>query len=416
MKILWLSNKVLTNSDDGSTGTWLGAIAWGLVQSGQVTLGNISTGSVSKAIRQDYGLIQQWVVPSSIKLMRNGLPAKETVAYIVRTAEEFSPDLVHVWGTESYWGLLTARKLIREHALLEMQGVKGAIAKVYHGGLSFREQMACIRLKEVLRLSMIWQEKKRFQIWAEVEREIISQHKNIIVQTKWAESQVKGINLNCRIYQRDFALREAFYKSMPWQFSKNPVVFCSAAYSAPFKGLHVAIRAIAILKSIFPNIKLRIAGGHQKKGIRQDGYVAWLNRETEKLKVKSNIAWLGPLSATQVTEELRKCSAVVLPTFVESYCLALAEAMVLGVPAVVSCAGGTLCLSKDEESALFFPPGDESMCAYQLQRVLTDQKLAKHLSKHARMIALERNNREKVVNDQIEIYQQIISDAGGKRL
>lgn len=85
----------------------------------------------------------------------------------------------------------------------------------------------------------------------------------------------------------------------------------------------------------------------------------------------------------------------------------------LGVPAVASYTGGIPCLCKDEESALFFTPGDEVMCAYQLERLLTDRQLAVRLSRTARAIATERNGPEKIVSRQFEIYRQVIADGSG---
>ena len=49
------------------------------------------------------------------------------------------------------------------------------------------------------------------------------------------------------------------------------------------------------------------------------------------------------------------------------------------------------------------------MCAYQLERVLTDKALAEDLSRHARALALVRNNPETVVNRQLEIYRQVVA-------
>jgi glycosyltransferase involved in cell wall biosynthesis len=410
MKILWLSNKVLTDYDQGSTGTWLDAMARGLSQSGKITLGNIATGSASKVIRQDCGPIQQWIVPSTIKLRRNGLPAEETVADIVKSAEDFSPDLIHVWGTESFWGLLTARKLVRGQALLEMQGVKGAIAKVYHGGLSLCEQMSCIGLKEVVRQSTIGLGRKRFEIWGEIEREIISQHNYIAVQTKWVEAQVKTVNYGCSVFKTALLLREPFYNALPWKFLNNHVVFCSVAYPSPFKGLHIAINATAILRNRFPDIKLRIAGAHQKNRLRQDGYIAWLNRRISKLGLGKNVEWLGALDATETVAEMKMASAMVIPSYIENCSNAMQEAMKVGTPVIASFAGGLPSLARDEESALFFPVGDEIMCAHQLSRVLTECELAERLSKKAKGIAATRNDSERIVSRQLEIYQQVISE------
>ncbi|MFZ1986090.1 MAG: hypothetical protein WAU91_16855, partial [Desulfatitalea sp.] len=126
MRILWLSNKVLSAEDGAGTGTWLGAMAQALIDSGAVTLGNIAAGNVTRPARRDFGCVQQWIVPyASLKLRRGTLP-DIGVDDIVRCVQAFSPDLVHVWGTEHIWGLLSARKMINGAALLEIQGLKYA--------------------------------------------------------------------------------------------------------------------------------------------------------------------------------------------------------------------------------------------------------------------------------------------------
>lgn len=416
MRIIWLSNKVQSDRDRGGTGSWLDAMAQGLIQSGEVELGNIAQGGVAKVTRQDCGEICQWIVPSVAKpRRRGGLPKGRFITEIVKAVEDFSPDLVQVWGTEGFWGLLTARELIRQTAILEIQGLKGAIARVFYGGLNFREQLACIGLKEILRQSTIFQGRKQFQDWGIREEEIISGHRFIITQSAWLEAQVKAINSRCQLFHNEFPLMEEFHMAEPWQPQAVAVILCSASYPSAFKGLHVAIRTVAILKNRFPNIQLRIAGVNQKHGIRQDGYVAWLNREAKRLGVETNLFWLGHIPTIDLVCELQKCSVFILPTFVEGYCLALAEAMMLGVPTVVSFTGGTSFLAKDENSALFFPAGDEAMGAYQLERLLTDRFLAKRLSCRAREVALVRNDRERIIKRQLEIYRQVIAESKNNR-
>ena len=51
------------------------------------------------------------------------------------------------------------------------------------------------------------------------------------------------------------------------------------------------------------------------------------------------------------------------------------------------------------------------MCAYQIERVLLEQALAERLSRQAREVALVRNNRERIVRQQIEIYKQVVTDS-----
>jgi len=406
MKILWLSNVTLTDEDHGSTGTWLGALAQRLVASGKVTLGNISSGSVPQTIRQNSGPVSQWIVPSAVPSLRTGLPSSSIIADILKAVDIFDPDLVHVWGTESYWGLLTARNIIKRKALLETQGLKFAIAPVFAGGLSWKEQLACVGMKELLRARTIPQMRRSFARWGAFESEIIESHHDIVVQSDWLEAQVRRITNLSRIFRNDFALRKPFYEARPWSYKGSPVIFCTAAYSAPFKGLHVAVRAGALLKKRFPHIEIRIAGAHQRSGLSRDGYIAWIHREAVRMGMSGHLKWLGPLSAAQIVQELQDCSAFVMPSSVEGYCLGLAEAMQIGVPSVVSFAGGAACLAKDGESALYFSPGDDAMCAWLIERVFADRDLSERLSRNARTAALARNDPDKIADRQLEIYRQ----------
>jgi glycosyltransferase involved in cell wall biosynthesis len=188
----------------------------------------------------------------------------------------------------------------------------------------------------------------------------------------------------------------------------NCNVFTSSVASAPFKGLHDAIRAIAILRNRIPSIQLRIAGGHQRKGIRQDGYIRWVNRIIRHYDLSKNVEWLGPLTAIEMAQELRDCAVALMPSHCETYSVAFAEAMQMGVPLVTAMTGGTAWLAKDEESAIFYPAGDEVMCAHQLWRVISNPELAGRLSKKGREVALVRNDPQKIVDNQLNIYRSII--------
>ena len=73
-KILWFSNRLFEKPDRGFPGTWLDAMSKGLVYTGEEQLANITTGKVRGLVRSDYGQIQQWIVPGSGKLNKDGLP------------------------------------------------------------------------------------------------------------------------------------------------------------------------------------------------------------------------------------------------------------------------------------------------------------------------------------------------------
>ena len=411
MKILWFTNREFVPQDEGYSGTWLQPLAEELIKLGDFELANLTYGKTNKLVKRDCGSIQQWVIPYSRPILR-GLPGKSVVEEILGVHALYSPDIVQFWGVEYFWGLLAARNIINTPALLEIQGLTHEIVREYTGGLSIAEQIKCIGPREIILRSSMFQDQRRLLRWGGYEKEIIKRNKFICTPSPWIEAKVKDLNPGCKLFHNELALRLPFYNAVAWdpESAQKARIFCSASYPAAFKGVHVAIRAIARLKNRYPSIQLRIAGLKQAKSIRKYGYISWLEKLIEKHHIKENVVWLGYLNASEIINELQASSAVLIPSYTESYCVALAEAMFLGVPCVTTFTGGTSYLAKDETSALFFPVGDVEMCAYQIQRLLSDSALAHKISQNGRRVGLERNNLLKITDQQTSIYSSIFKN------
>ena len=134
----------------------------------------------------------------------------------------------------------------------------------------------------------------------------------------------------------------------------------------------------------------------------------WVNRMVQELGVGDAIDWLGPLDGREIVHELRGAAAALIPTFIENCCTAMQEAMAIGTPVVVSFVGGIPSLARDEESCLFFPPDDDALCAFQLERAITDGQLAGKLAVEARKIAALRNDRGRILARQLHIYDEVV--------
>ncbi|HAW09324.1 MAG TPA: hypothetical protein DCW42_09235 [Bacteroidetes bacterium] len=80
----------------------------------------------------------------------------------------------------------------------------------------------------------------------------------------------------------------------------------------------------------------------------------------------------------------------------------------LDVPCVTSFNGGTSWIAEDEETAVFFPPGDAVMCAHQISRIFRDRDLVGRLSANARAEGLKRHNIESITARQYAIYKNCL--------
>jgi glycosyltransferase involved in cell wall biosynthesis len=169
----------------------------------------------------------------------------------------------------------------------------------------------------------------------------------------------------------------------------------------------VLIKAIAVLKKKYPRIQLRLAGTINVGNYLLDGYSVFLKKLIRKYNLTENIIYLGSLNEDQIIDQLISCHVCVVPSFVESYCLAFAEALILGVPAVASYAGAMPELAEHGKEALFYNSLDHISCAANIERLFTDRSLAEHLSVNGRKRRLEENDISKVVKHQLNIYENL---------
>lgn len=383
MRILWISNIELTGELKGS-GSWIFAMANALVNTGAIQLYNITQGKVKYATRQDFQSITQWLVPFE-SLKSNGLPCSKTILEIQRIVDDIKPEIIHIWGTENYWGLLTARGYIKGNIILEIQGLKFAIANYFYSGLTLRDIIKCFGLKEFLKPSVsLIGINYSFKKWGKFEKEMLTSHRIISTQSNWVRAYVKEVNPLAQIFNTSILLRTEFVETEKWNVEKCVPyqVFTSASSDLSYKGLHVLLDAIAILKKRYARIRLCIAGS-TKSGLREAGYSKWIKKKIKQLGINENISWIGPLDARNLILQMHKANVVVVPSFVESYCLALDEALTVGVPTVASFAGAMPELAIHEKTALFFPPGDIAMCANAIEKFFANKEFSKIVSQNA---------------------------------
>jgi glycosyltransferase involved in cell wall biosynthesis len=411
LRVLWLSNALLEPTDRGLSGTWLHAMAAGLLGSERIELGNVTTGRVEHLTRADYGRAAQWITPVVRRVGSDGLPDPRIVRDYQEALQAFKPDVIHVWGAETFPGLLVAREIVKGAALLEIQGLKGPWAEVYHGGLTPGEQLRCTGPKELMRRATIPQIAASFRKWGVFEQEIIKGFRFITTPSPWMAAHAWAANPTARLFENAIALRRELLACPSWGYTAAPILFCSSSYPLPYKGLHTLIRAAALLRRHYPNLQVRIAGAHQASGWRLSGYVRWLNGEIVRAGLGSSITWLGSINAAQVCEELRRCSAAVFPSYAESYGVAHAEAMAVGTPCVLALNGGSTFLAEPGRTGLFFPPGDHAVCASQIRILLENQAVAESISRLSREVAMRRHDSAGIVRRQLAIYHAVAADS-----
>jgi len=151
--------------------------------------------------------------------------------------------------------------------------------------------------------------------------------------------------------------------------TRGPAVALLAVGSlTPRKAFHILIEALAGLKAL--NWRLAIAGGtHYAPETARE-----IMRLIEHHGLGTRIACLGELEGDELERLFDKSDVFVSSSLYEGYGMALAEAMVRGLP-IVAAAGGAVADTVAGDAALLVPPGDVAALRAALKTVIADRYL-----------------------------------------
>jgi glycogen(starch) synthase len=137
------------------------------------------------------------------------------------------------------------------------------------------------------------------------------------------------------------------------------------------KGVDVLLRALAEARCGDSALQLRIAGGGSLEPA--------LRALADELGLGSATKFLGKQSSQQVAQELRGCSALVLPSLYEGFPIVLLEAWASGRPVVSTAVGAIPDVCTDGVDSLLVPVSDPKALAAALVRLAQDGGFAREL-------------------------------------
>ncbi len=136
------------------------------------------------------------------------------------------------------------------------------------------------------------------------------------------------------------------------------------------KGHEIALKALAILKKEYPDIKIEFVGAGEGEKLR---------KIAKKLKIEKNVQIKGTIPAgEEMLHWMDTLDMLLIPSFQEGLPRVLIEAMSRGCPAAGAKTGGIPELLREE---MLHKPGDYKKLASDIKAVLSDKELAKELAR-----------------------------------
>ena len=420
MKILWITNtplgalgkKIL---DKEPNGLWMGALLDDLVVHMKYEIVVATTVTTKETIRIVEKNIVYYGIPDQVPLLYNENKPENILAWKTMLEKE-KPDLIQVWGTEFTHGLCALRAAQNIPAVIYMQGYLRSIARHYFAGIPHKELRSTITFRDLIKKDSIERQQKKYERSTEKEKEMIQLAGTIICENNWCEDSIKSIAPNTKVYRCPLSVNQTFWEKK-WSIEKaeKHSIICTAS-GYPLKGLHMVLRAVALLAQEYPDIKLYVPGtkmvadGTLQWLVRKRGYTMYVEKLIRELKIEKHIVWLGQMTQEELAEQYAKTNVFVLSSSIENHSSSLKEAMMVGVPSVAAAVGGVPEYVRHGENGFLYRFEEYEIMARYIDQLFRDDDLSNRISASGRVDMKSLHEGNDILGRMIEIYNEMLGE------
>lgn len=422
MKILWITNtplEILGEKIYGkrSNGLWMSALLKDFIKENKYQLIVATSAAVADTIRLEEKGVVYYAVPNQVPLLYNENEKSNSLAW-GKMIEQEQPDLIQVWGTEFTHGLCALRVAEGIPSIIYMQGYLQSIARHYLAGMTAYELKKSVTIRDVIKHDSIAKQQQKYIVSSRKEKEMLELSGKIICENDWCEDSVKALNPDVEVYRCPLSINTVFSEKK-WNIEKaEPHSIICTASGYPLKGLHMVLRAVALLKNLYSDIKLYVPGPKMVADnsiqwrLRKRGYAKYIEKLIKELGIEENIVWLGMISQEQLADQYARTRVFVLSSSIENHASSLKEAMMVGTPSIATFVGGVPEYVHHGENGFLYRFEEYELMAGYIKKLFEEDDLAVRISETGREHMLNLHGNMDVFDTMVEIYKDIVE---GKR-
>lgn len=328
---------------------------------------------------------------------------------------DFSPDVVHCFGTEYPHTLAMTKAFQRpERTLIGIQGLCFVYADHYMADLPEKIQKR-ILLRDLLRQDSLMMQRKKYRMRGAFEQEALKRTLHVTGRTDWDKKWTQEVNPDARYHFMNETLRAPFYEAK-WELEncREHSVFLSQG-NYPIKGLHYMLQALPEILERYPDAHVYVAGDEItrfstiKEKLKISNYGKYLLELICQEHLEHAVTFCGRLNAQEMLERFLKSHVFVSPSAIENSPNSVGEAMLLGMPVVSSDVGGVHNMLTDQEEGFLYETCDVRALAEHVCFIFDkkNQQAVYEMGLRARAHALKTHDPEKNYRRLMEIYHEI---------
>ena len=329
--------------------------------------------------------------------------SRQLISKMQGVIKEVKPDIIHIFGTEWPFGLITEHTTIP--VVIHIQGsIIECNKHTYPQNYSFFNE-ACAAFPNIPLFLEILLKPIKDHSRLSMERKVWQENRYYMGRTEWDRTFSLRMHPNRKYFHVNEALREEFLNpSGQWTFQKKDhIILITNGCASFWKGPNILLRTAQILKNKGMKFKWLVIGEmppHIKKLIEK--------KEHSSFK-ENNIKLLGRQTARQIQEKMSKASFYVHCSYVDNSPNVICEAQCIGTPVISTSVGGIPSLIEDNKTGFLVSPNSPPKLANLIISLSKNEFLLKNISQAAKNVARIRHDKNNILAQLLDCYNTVIN-------
>lgn len=411
MKVLWFNVTEPTHyqQNNGFIGGWQDSLESIVSQCEEIELTIAFTSSHSNQVKTNnrvkyipihttYSFLERISSKISWKIEAHKIITKAT-----EIIESVKPNIIHVFGTEWPFGLIS--KYTNIPVVIHIQGSIVEINNyLYPPNYNLFDELYETKFHIRSFIEKLFQPLKNKSRYL-MEKKIWNINKFYMGRTQWDFDLSNRMHPDRQYFHVDEALRKPFISSAQhWHCPppKKATLFstgCSTFWKAP----NLLLKTAKFLKEQRFNFEWLVAG------YMPDSLKKIIERKEKTTFAENNVFFLGWQTAEQIQEKLASSTLYIHNAYIENSPNSICEAQITGIPVISTNVGGIPSLIENEKTGFLVPIDSPESMADKIISSSQDKELLCKISEKAQIIAKQRHDEKKILNQLLNCYRSIIN-------
>lgn len=316
--------------------------------------------------------------------------------------EDIQPDLIHIFGLEWCWGLVSKYTKIPTvlHIMGSMIPYYNALYPPKYNLFSiFKSNFPYLKPFIKSFLDSKFNNSRKIQ-----EREIWKAVSNFMGRTHWDYALSQLMAPNSRYFHVEEALRSSFTENKNyWSLQQGKLRIVSTGCRTYWKGPDMLLKTAKILKQSGLDFEWTVIGNMHP----------YIKKTVEKIEnskfIDNNVNLLSYKSPKEIANILQSSTIYVHTAYIENSPNSICEAQYLGVPVIATNVGGISTLVENGVDGILVPANDPWTMAYEIISLTKDSNRMLLYSNNSLKKAKKRHNGESIIKELLDCYNSIIN-------